>query len=162
MNFDKAFDTLLPFEGTEFTEYKNDAGGPTKYGISAAANPGVDIINLDKDGAKVIYKRKYWDAAHCDDMPERLKYIMFDTEVNEGEVEAVKILQHAAGITVDGICGPDTMRHAPLVDPNIYLNWRKKIYFQILAEHPQDQEFINGWVNRVERLRTMLNNNELN
>lgn len=161
MTFDEAFALLLTFEGTAFTDYKNDAGGETKYGIAKRYHPNVDIANLTMDQAKQIYLDDYWTPAHCEDLPDPLRYLVFDTEVNDGEIESVRILQHAAGLTPDGVYGPMTKEHAPLVNPLIYLNWRLKVYDMIVAEKPEQNVFIQGWRNRVYRLQQMVRNNQL-
>ena len=61
MNIDSAFDILQTFEGGAIvTNNPADQGGLTKYGISQAAYPGVDIENMTADTAKGIYGTDYW------------------------------------------------------------------------------------------------------
>ena len=55
--FDKAFANVLRYEGG----MTRDTGGLTKYGISARANPDIDVANLTIDDAKRLYKKRYWD-----------------------------------------------------------------------------------------------------
>jgi len=41
----------------------------TKYGISAAAYPSLDIEDLTLADAKAIYQRDYWSQINADRMP---------------------------------------------------------------------------------------------
>jgi lysozyme family protein len=81
----------------------------TKYGISAAAYPHLDIASLRKDEAIDIYWRDYWIPVRGDDLPPRLAGLVFDAAVNHGVGDAARMLQRAVGATVDGVIGPRTL-----------------------------------------------------
>lgn len=161
MDINKAFPILLTFEGEDFTNASFDKGGATKFGISQVANPDLDVVNLTEDQARVIYTKRYWDPTHCNDAPNQLKYVLFDTAINDGVTEAIKILQHAAGITVDGIWGNQTAMASQNVSAYSYLSWRQNIYNRIVDNDPTQQKWLKGWTNRVNRLKEMLQNNQL-
>ena len=87
MDFDTAFNRLLGFEGG----YSNDAadpGGKTRFGITEAEarRHGYegDMKSLPLETAKAIYRPSYWDACKCDELPEAIRYAVFDAAVNSG------------------------------------------------------------------------------
>ena len=81
----------------------------TKFGISAAAYPLLDIENLSLAGAEAIYRRDYWDRIHGDDLPAGLAVLVFDAAVNNGVARAARWLQAVLGVTPDGEIGPRTL-----------------------------------------------------
>jgi lysozyme family protein len=52
--FDKAFDRLMGHEGG-YTDNPKDPGGETNWGISKRSYPSVDIKNLTREQAGVLY-----------------------------------------------------------------------------------------------------------
>ena len=61
-----------------------DPGGATKYGISHAAYPDLDIASLTLADAQAIYRRDYWDKISGDRLDPRLALLVFDAAVNNG------------------------------------------------------------------------------
>ncbi len=108
MNFDKAFDRLMGNEGG-YTDGKGDPGGETKWGISKRAYPGLDIADLPRDHAKVIYERDFWKRGQMDQYDGAISFQVFDAAVNHGIETAVRMLQRAAGVADDGHIGPVTV-----------------------------------------------------
>jgi lysozyme family protein len=80
----------------------------TKYGVSAAAYPSLDIANLTLADAQAIAKRDYWDRITGDNIPYGTALSLFDFGYNAGVGEAVRVAQRALGLTVDGVIGPMT------------------------------------------------------
>ncbi len=122
-NFDRALRVLFGEEGGlsmdthdpgNWTSGKPGAGvlKGTKYGISAASFPDVDIAGLTPDKAKAIYLPKYWQPAGCDKLPWPLCLFVFDAAVNQGVDAAVRLLQRVAGVPQDGVPGPQTLQRA--------------------------------------------------
>jgi lysozyme family protein len=121
VTFDEAFEKLIGHEGGYQTDH-NDRGNwtsgeigkgekkGTKYGISAAAYPSLDIANMTMEQARHIYKRDYWGPAGCDAVPPGLRFDLFDFAVNSGIRTAIKTLQKAVGTVDDGILGPKTLQ----------------------------------------------------
>src|SRR5215472_15646734 len=118
-DFLRSFKLLVGHEGG-FTDDPRDAGNwtggktgqgqlkGTKYGISAASYPALDIKNLQLNEAQAIYEKDFWEAVGCSDLPPRLAFAVFDAAVNNGTVRAVRWLQLAVGAAEDGIYGPAT------------------------------------------------------
>lgn len=127
MQFEDAFKLLIGNEGgytNDTRDRGNWTGGKqgkgvlkgTKYGISAMAYPDVDIKSLTLGQAQAIYKRDYWDACGADNLPESIRFDVFDTAVNSGVARAKKILQAAIGVVADGVIGPVTLATAQAMD----------------------------------------------
>ena len=58
--FDRCLSVTLGHEGSDtITDDPRDPGGLTRWGISAAAHPGVDIRNLTRELAAEIYRTSY-------------------------------------------------------------------------------------------------------
>jgi lysozyme family protein len=118
--FDQCFAITVGIEGGYSTD-RNDPGNwtggkvgagtcsGTKYGISAASYPTLDIASLTIDAAKAIYLRDYWSRIRGDDLPAPLACLAFDAAVNNGDGRAERWLQAAAGATVDGVVGDKTI-----------------------------------------------------
>lgn len=117
--FDGAFALTVAAEGG-FSIVRSDPGNwtggavgkgllhGTKYGISAASFPTLDIAALTLEQAQSIYQARYWLAARCDLMPPMLAALVFDAAVNNGVGAAVGFLQYALGAKQDGAFGTVT------------------------------------------------------
>lgn len=149
-NFKMAVNLTLKKEGI-LSDHKDDAGGLTKYGISQAAYPGLDIANLSKEDAIKIYKRDYWDKAQCLELPYPLDVMVFDTAVNHGVTKAVKILQESLGLKADGIVGQQTRAAARTAKNSIYTVFMiNRLYAYTSAK--SWPTFKEGWKNRLTKL----------
>lgn len=160
MDFERAFFALVGNEGN-FTNSPKDRGNwttgkvgigtlvGTKYGISAMSYASVDIKNLTLENAKVIYKRDFWQAIHCDELPETIRFDMFDMAVNSGISASIKTLQKAIGATVDGVFGHQTKSMLNQLDENVLdkrLAAHRLFYICDIGTFPT---FGRGWVRRV-------------
>lgn len=118
--FERAFRIVIGQEGG-FTGNPADPGNwtggacgrgacrGTKYGVSAASYPALDIANLTLEAAAAIYRRDYWDRVEGDRLPPPLALLVFDAAVNNGVGRAVRWLQVAVGAAPDGVLGPATL-----------------------------------------------------
>ncbi|MBB3656455.1 lysozyme family protein [Rhizobium sp. BK650] len=122
-NFPECLSITLASEGGLSTD-RNDPGNwtggkigkgilkGTKYGISAAAFPALDIRNLTLDDAKPIYKARYWDMIGGDALPSGFDLATFDYAVNSGPARAQRDAQTVIGAAADGTFGPITRLQA--------------------------------------------------
>jgi lysozyme family protein len=161
-NFDTCFSFVLGIEGEESND-ASDAGGLTKYGISQAAYPKLDIRSLTIGDAKGIYRRDYWDAIGCDSLQAPLDLISFDSAVNCGCGRATKWLQEAYNslnpetpIPVDGDCGPKTVVMVSFVPTDkmfwLLVSYRVSFYTNLCRNKPSQRKFQDGWMFRVAKL----------
>jgi len=140
--------------GDRITNDSLDSGGLTKFGISQRANPGVDIVNLTYEQARVIYEKKYISSIHFDRIGDRqLRDQLIDYGVNSGPSIAIMKLQEIVGVKVDGIVGPKTLAAvASLVSADIsraLVAKRILMMGHIVHDKPSQVKYINGWLARA-------------
>jgi lysozyme family protein len=115
-NWDKAFRQVIAYEGG-YVNHPKDPGGPTNLGITQATlstylrRPASvqDVRNLTKDAVKPIYKKRFWDALMCDQLPGGVDLAVYDFGVNSGTSRAARYLQSVVGVKQDGQIGPATI-----------------------------------------------------
>lgn len=106
--FDKAIDFVLSHEGG-YSNDPNDPGGETRWGISKRSHPELDIANLTREQAVLLYKTDYWDKCRCGEMPFPIALLVMDSSVNQGPDAAIRMLQASLDVNVDGKLGPVTI-----------------------------------------------------
>lgn len=100
-----------------FVDDSRDRGGPTNHGVTLATlshwrgrSCTVDDVRaLSLAEAEAIYRAQYWKAVDGDQLPAGVDLMAFDAAVNQGPGTAARFLQHAAGVTPDGVIGPRTI-----------------------------------------------------
>jgi lysozyme family protein len=150
MDFNTAFDRLLAHEGG-YVNDPRDAGGETRFGISARAYPQENIAGMTIERAREIYRRDYWGPMQCEQMPAALRFELFDMAVNMGRFKAVTLLQDAVGAADDGILGPDTLRRLQGADPQWILRRLQGARLDAYTRAKSWPVFGTGWVRRVAR-----------
>jgi lysozyme family protein len=165
---DKALNYILAHEGG-FVNHPADRGGKTKYGITErtlASARQTDlgkslpaaVEDLTKDHARIIYTALYWQPSHAQSLPWPLSYLQLDAAVQHGPGQAIRLLQAALGVVVDGRIGPITMRammalptqpvHVVQDVADRMLLVRAIYYIRILRD-PSQAVFASGWANRL-------------
>jgi lysozyme family protein len=61
------------------------------------------------DDARAIYRRGYWDPVRGDELPPAIALLVFDAAVNSGPSRAIRWLQTALKVKIDGAIGPITI-----------------------------------------------------
>lgn len=178
-DFKKALDFLLSpeIEGG-FNNIPGDKGGATNCGISLKFlrdTGDYDLGDVDGDGdidiqdirlmnhktAGRIYKKYFWDYFPMAEIPAQVAYVVFDVAVNSGQRTAAKLLQKALGIAADGVIGPKTIHALRCVDSSFNLadkmcQLRKTQYVSYVQHDASLQQFLDGWLNRVDHVRRNL------
>jgi lysozyme family protein len=150
--FEQAFTIVLGHEGG-YSDDPADPGGRTKYGISARAYPRLDIGSLTLEDAQRIYERDYWLAAGCDLADPGLALVLFDAAVNCGVSQAVRWLQAALGVSVDGVLGPQTLQAIERCNnPVGTLAELHSARIHMMAGLPTWAKFGRGWSRRLALL----------
>jgi lysozyme family protein len=121
----------------------------TKYGISAAAYPEIDIANLTEADAQAIYQRDYWAPMQCDAMTLPVAMVAFDMAVNGDVRTSTELLQAAAGVAQDGKMGPETLAALNAGDPLVVAREALARRVMFYAALPIFPKFGLGWVRRV-------------
>lgn len=151
-----------------YVDNPDDRGGPTKYGITekVAQENGYegDMRELPLDFAVGVYKKKYWDIIHLDEVINpNMQEFMFDACVNHGPEWAVRIAQRAYNalnkdtIVEDGMIGPQTLNAVNTEEHQQdlafwYLIVRGTYFYDIAKSDSTQKTFIRGWGNRLEGL----------
>lgn len=158
--FLEAFDRTMGNEGgfqRSASDRGNWTGGKvgvgilkgTKYGISAATYPDLDIEGLTYEDARRIYWRDWWLTLEMERFPYALSYQMFDAAIHHGMGNATKMLQRALGVKDDGWIGPITyeaIRRANLFDLLMLFLAERLEFFTELRGF---KTYGRGWCRRV-------------
>ena len=158
--FEQAFAVVVGHEGgysAEPGDPGNWTGGAegagrlagTKFGISAAAYPDLDITGLTLADAQAIYRRDYWQRVQADALPAPLALLVFDSAVNNGVGHAARWLQTAAGVTADGLIGPATLAAVARAEPATLCAEFQAQRLMFMASLPTWREFGLGWARRL-------------
>lgn len=147
-NYNECLNRLLKDEGG-YTNHPDDKGGPTNFGITIAdyrryIKPGAtieDVKAMKLDEAKVIYRKRYWDAIDADNLPSGIDYCLFDYGVNSG-VGRVRMIKK---------------KFESIKDPVKYINavCNERLEFMHNIRGGKDWSvFGRGWASRVAGVRT--------
>ncbi|HLI22609.1 MAG TPA: glycosyl hydrolase 108 family protein [Stellaceae bacterium] len=130
----------------------------TKYGISAAQYPALDIAALTADEAAAIYRRDWWDRFGLVRLPPPIAAKLFDAAVNIGIAEAVSALQRALRasgqrVDEDGKLGDATIAAAHAVSSALVLPALREAlagHYRLVAQrNPAQARFLTGWLARA-------------
>lgn len=152
MDFDHAFAALMGNEGG-YVDHPEDPGGATRWGITArvALKNGYtgDMRDFPMAMAKTIARAQYWDAVRADELPDVVRFDVFDAAYNHGPKQAALFLQRAAGVTADGAIGPKTLAAVTAANPyalSMLFNAERLDLYTGLNTWPT---FGRGWTRRV-------------
>jgi len=165
MDIEKIIRDTLKIEGV-LSDNENDKGGLTKYGISQAAHPNLDIKNLTEQQAIEIYKKDYFLRNQCDKIrSEKIAEMFFDLCVNSGNKTAVTILQHVYNfypyrktmLTEDGVLGVNTINAINAVENErdfclLLTIFRGIFFYKITQKNELQNVFLRGWLNRLVKV----------
>lgn len=163
---------VIKNEGSEYTDLKADAGGPTKYGCTLddystfmgrkmTAN---DVKNMSEATATNILKSLYWIDAYSE-LPQSVCSVILDWTflhgVNSGRMMAQKAANElGAHIAVDGDFGPATIKALNALRPAYFISQFKTdilSYFKALVAYsPSQKVFLAGWTARINRYSSLV------
>jgi lysozyme family protein len=159
-NWQKAFEQMLASEGG-YVNHPSDPGGMTNLGVTKRVweewvgreSNEKEMRALTPELVAPLYKRKFWDACKCDDLPTGVDYLVFDFAVNAGPGRSAKILQTAVGVPADGGIGPITLAAVKAQDPVELIQKfsdTKEDFYRSLNTF---ETFGKGWLNRVAAVK---------
>jgi lysozyme family protein len=139
-----------------------DSASLRKYGLPTAENISrVDVEQLTPGQIKALYQGEFWDHAPFDRINnQNICNYLFDACVNLGIAPAVKCLQHAiwalerdrTALLDDGILGPKTLdftnNHNQFALLSAMRSERAGEYRLIAKDRPEQNVYLNGWLNR--------------
>lgn len=161
--YDEALRRLLAHEGG-YTNHPSDPGGPTNFGITLAdyrksIKPdatAADVRSMSVDQAKAVYRKRYWDAQRCDELPAGVDYSIFDYGVNSGIGRSGKVLRRVIGLPDDtSIITDQVLAYARVRDPKVLVAAicdERLAFLKSLKTWPV---FGRGWGTRVAEVRTV-------
>ena len=169
-DFQRALTFVLKVEGG-YTNDPVDRGGATNKGIlqrvyhiygKAEGLRPADVRHILNIEVEEIYRDAYWLEGDCDRLPWPVSLVHFDACVNTGVTQAARFLQRAVGAEPDGRIGPKTLealralleRETPLAVAERLVRRREPFYRRLAEVDPTQNRFLQGWLNRVEKLKT--------
>ena len=158
MDFERAFDLLITHEGG-FSNHPDDPGGATMYGVTevVARAEGYTgpMRELSLDFAKQVYRKRFWDACRCDQMPDVIRYPLFDAAVNSGPSQAIKWLQVAVGVKADGVIGPITQQTVNVLPAQVTRQKMIGNRLRFMTNLNNWPSFSKGWARRIAAILEM-------
>ena len=155
MNFDECFAALVANEG-DFADLENDPGGKTRYGVTEAVARGAgftgDMRELPLSLANTIYRSQYWDAVRGDELPDSVRYCVFDAAATSGVRQSILWLQRALGVPADGVLGPVTLAASHAANPDRLKARLLSQRLRFMAGLSNWPSFSRGWSRRVADL----------
>jgi lysozyme family protein len=161
--YDEALRRLLAHEGG-YTNHPSDPGGPTNFGITIYdyrkyVKPNAtaaDVRTMTVGEAKAIYRKRYWDAQRCDELPAGVDYSLFDYGVNSGIGRSGKVLRRVVGLPDTTHVVTDGVLHAVAKrDPKALItaiNDERLAFLKRLKTWPV---FGKGWGARVVEVKSV-------
>ena len=159
-NFEKAMAAVLRSEGGWVLNEK-DPGGETNLGVTKSTweawlgHPVTTMKGLTPEEVKPMYRKKFWDAVHGDDLPVGVDYLAFDFAVNAGPGRSIKTLQEALGVTADGAIGPGTLAAIHAADPKELVEKFSEMKDNFYKSLPTFGTFGAGWLRRVAEVKVL-------
>ena len=163
-NWQKSFELMLQSEGG-YVNHPSDPGGMTNLGVTKRVweewvgreSNEKEMRSLTPEMVEPLYKRKFWDACKCDELPIGIDYLVFDFAVNAGVGRSAKTLQTAVGVPADGGIGPITLAAVNKQDPAELVEKFsdvKEAFYRTLGTF---DVFGKGWLNRVAAVKIKAN-----
>lgn len=172
--FDLALSYLIEKgEGSAYTDDPDDAGGPTKFGVTQKSYSqflGFEVTPemmqaLTVDDARPFYRNQYWAPLNCSRMKDPgIAIAVFDCGVLYGLVQTGVMVQQALNLTggllrTDGVIGDRTLDLLNKVSRvTLLVNLERFVLLRIdhlVKTHPRNEKFRAGWENRARRLLTL-------
>ena len=160
-NFEDALKALLKHEGG-YVNHPSDPGGMTNLGVTKRVweewkGHEVDeatMRGLTPEIVAPLYKARYWDAVHGDDLPAGVDLCVFDCAVNSGVKRAAKFLQRAVNVEDDGAIGRGTLAAVTALDPAEIIDRFCAERQSFLEALPTFSTFGKGWTRRVSEVKS--------
>lgn len=167
-DFKLCIPSLLENEGG-FVNNSNDRGGPTNFGITQntlslwrGKSVSVDDVkNMTALEAETIYLAKYWKRLNLDGVNDQdLAAVVFDSAVNRGPAKTAIDIQKILGVNEDGAIGAGTIAAINKMNAKTllkeFIKSTQLAYATIVADNPDQSQFIRGWITRTHKYMDLL------
>lgn len=165
--FNRCLPALLRHEGG-FVNHPRDPGGATNLGITLGTakawrldidgDGDVDVNDvrlLTPETAAPVYRKGYWLATSCDQLPAGVDYIVLDLAVNSGTSRAKRYLQRVAGVTEDEVIGPRTLSAVRALNPVRAVERMSEIREEFYRSLSTFDAFGKGWLRRLSEVEQL-------
>jgi lysozyme family protein len=167
-------DVLEREGGGTYTDRADDAGGPTRWGITQQTLSGWlgrpatagEVAELSRERALEIYRHRYIQQPGLGKiLDDPLRALLVDCAVLHGPRNAVRFLQRALGVQADGVFGDLTLAALWRLDRRrlLWLVFAERVEFlgRCISDNltdadrdgiPDSTEFAKGWLARVSAM----------
>ena len=158
---------ILKWEGG-YVHNKYDNGGATNKGVTYKTwedyckRKGKEaslttLRNMTSKEWEDIFREHSWNPWQADKIAsQRVANICVDWSWMSGTTRVIKKVQKLLGVTADGIVGPKTLAsingHSEDSLFGKIKELRKKFYYNIVKNNPEQNVFLRGWLNRLDDL----------
>ncbi len=158
--FQEALQKVLQFEGGLKLHRNPTEDAETYAGIYRKAHPDWEGWTYIDDGQNPpfqLVESFYYDNYYKPFEKisnEKVKDILFETAVNLGLKQTIKLAQRVLGLKADGILGPKTLSTINSVNPEEFIKdftlARIAFYTALANKNPRKYAiYLRGWVNRA-------------
>ncbi len=159
-NFEACLKFVLQFEGG-FVNDPKDPGGPTNLGVTQATLSGflgrqatiAEVQALTPEKVAPIYRLRFWDSVHGDELPVGIDLAVFDFGVHSGPSRGVISLQRVLKLADDGKIGPVTIAAANKADQKTTIDGICDERMAFLRALKVFEAFGKGLTSRVDKCR---------
>lgn len=160
-SFAQALKLVLVHEGG-YVNHPADPGGATMKGVTQGVYDAYrggkgqaprGVRQISNAEVEDIYRRQYWVAIRGDELAAGVDYAVFDYAVNSGPGKAVKDLQRALGVRVDGVIGIGTLQALTAADDARLIGDLCDRRLKFLKSLRTWKTFGVGWARRVAGVR---------
>jgi len=160
MSFKKALHKVLELEGGLRLHRNPTENFETYAGIYRKAHPnweGWKWIDKKQKPPFELVESFYYDNFYKpfkEVKDEKVKSLLFETAVNLGVRQTVKLAQKVLGVRVDGVLGPKTLEALNSTNPEDFIKdftlARIAFYTALANKNPKKYGlYLRGWINRT-------------
>lgn len=140
----------------------DDSGGCTMMGVTIGTYQRYygkdktcdDLKHITEEEWEHIFKNGYWDRMWGDEIENQsIANLVTDMAWGSGSVNAIKHIQRALRVDVDGKMGPQTL--AALNNENAKATFKtlwdmRREWFNKIALKGNNKKFLKGWLRRLD------------
>lgn len=148
------FPNTMKWEGGgKLHNVEGDSGGWTIYGIAWNYNKEHfknfdEFKNISEEHAAMFAFANYYLKLSPENLKSNVKLLAFDIAYNMGVGKSIQYIQECAGVTADGVIGPNTKNNMNKVTVDCLQN-KRVAYYNALNKQTKFQKFYKGWMNRA-------------
>ena len=150
----KIFPVVMKWEGGgKLHNVPGDTGGQTLFGIAYNKNKEhfdslADHADTTEEEAAAFAFVNYYLKLSPENLKSNVKLLAFDIAYNMGVSRAIQYIQECAGVTSDGVIGPNTKNNMNKITVDCLQN-KRVAYYNTLNKQTKFQKFYKGWMNRA-------------